>query len=842
MSRGASQAPCTHCGLPMQVPEDAGDDDPIFCCAGCEAVYHTLHSSGLQDFYDHQSSWSVDEPQPVDPDSLDADDVALFDTSTFLDEHTERLDDGTRQVSLHLQGVHCAGCVWLVERMPRLVDGVVDARLELARQRITLRWHPDQVKLSTAAHWLTQFGFQAHPIESGRVNQRYQAGQNMLVRVGICWAIAANVMLLTIAIYAGLDPVNDGALYHAVLWSTLALSAGSLVVGGSVFFRRAIANLKMRRLSMDVPISLGIAVGWGYSAFATVTGIGEVWFDSIVILIAALLTARYLQVRGNSMAADAAERLISLLPHSAHKIVDDATEIVPIETLETGDLIRVKAGDVIPADGRITDGQSQVSRAVLTGESRPESVTPGDLVEAGTTNLDSPLDLRVSATGTRTRVGRLMEWIEARDQRRAPIVQIADRLSSYFIAFVLLAAIGTAVAWAFIDPSRAVHNVVALLVIACPCALGMATPLALTVGTGRAAKRGIHIKHDDVIEALTKATDIVFDKTGTLTAGEFSVQQIRGDRKALLAACALETTSNHPIADALLNWAKNQGHHPADAQLDEVEEVPATGLKGRVDGQSIRIGRISWFDDLDEEQRRWATELARQGQTPLGVSVDGQLVTLLTVGDALRPEAADLLRDLRQRGLRIHLLSGDHRDVVHSVADALGIADERTRGAASPEEKREYLAALRLNHPDARIAMVGDGVNDAIALQDADIGIAVDGGAEASLVAADIFIVKPGVAPIAHLFKGTHHVMRVVHRNLMGSGLYNVFGISLAAMGFITPLAAAILMPISSLGVVTSSLVQRSFDKPAPTGDAQPHTTSPDRAAANPQPSPATPS
>lgn len=814
---------CDHCGLRLggqTVVDDQGDQPLRFCCVGCQAVYHALHEAGFDQFYDHRQSWSVGDARPVDEELLDADGPAALDSAEFLEDQARAHDDGTCDVDLVLEGAHCAGCVWLVERMPQHVDGVHDARLELSRGRLALRWDPERIKLSQVDSWLRRFGFQIHPRSSRQDGRRADAERSMLIRVGVCWAVAANVMLLTVAIYAGLSPTGDPGLYATVLWSTFALSLVSLAVGGTVFFRRAWGSLKARRPSMDVPISLGILVGWGHSAVATITGVGEVWFDSIVILTAALLTARYLQIRGNRLAADAADRLLSLLPTVARRLRpgpegskdNEEVEIVGVDTLSEGDRVLVRAGDVVPADGRIISGQSDLMRAVLTGESRPEKVGPGALVQAGTTNLSSPLTLLVTAVGAQTRMGQLMAWLDEGHRRRAPVVQIADRLGAVFILFVLVAAVATAMAWAIIDPSRTIGHVVALLVVACPCALGMATPLALTVGIGQAARRGIHIKHDDVIESLEKVTDIVFDKTGTLTEGRPAVAECRGDLDWARRACALEEHSNHPVARALIRWAKEEAP-PGNGQrprVRDVSEIRGAGIEGIVDDHRLAIGRLDWFAQVDDDQRQWATDCARRGLTPIGVAVDDRVCALFAVGDRLRPRAKQILDDLRARDINIHLLSGDHRHVVAAVGDELDLADDQIHGAASPEDKLRYVESLA-DDPQAVVAMVGDGVNDAAALQQAHIGIAVHGGAEASLAAADVFLVRSGVAPIAELLGGSTRIMDVVRRNLAGSGAYNIFGISLAAMGFITPLVAAILMPISSLAVVASSLLQRSF-------------------------------
>lgn len=804
---------CHHCDLRFEPGTGVSDDNGDFCCVGCHAVYHTLHEAGFENFYALRHSWS-EELHPVDADVLHKQDFDLFDSPDFLDTNAPLTQDGTRQIELHLDGVHCAGCVWLVEKMPAHLDGVRHARLELARRRITLRWDPDPINLSSIATWLTQFGFAPHPLKSDKARRRATMDKKMLVRLGICWAVAANIMLMSITLYAGLDPVTDGPLHAAVLFTLFALSTVSLIVGGSFFFRRAWLALKSRTLSMDVPIALGILVGYTHSTIMALLGSSEVWFDSIAVLTAALLSARYLQMRGNSVAADAAERLVSLLPQQARKVLSgpDLTNIrieaVPAESLKPGDRIEVRAGDIVPADGYVISGTSKISRAVLTGESRPEAIESGAFVEAGTTNLASPIYIDATAVGVNTRVGQLMQWVRNNDQHRAPIVQLADRFSKVFIAFVLLAALATAIAWASADPSRAVVNVVALLVIACPCALGMATPLALSVGIGQAARRGIHIKNDDVIEALHHLTDVVFDKTGTLTVGRPTVVDTFGNLDFLKEAAPLERFSRHPLAEAILRWAG-----PVNASLDNVEEIPGTGIRGLVNGTPITIGRLSSFDEVPDHLASLARQKASEGLTPVAVGRGSTVEALFAIGDALRPEAKSLIDNLHARGIHVHLLSGDHRAVVQATAQQLHIPADFARGEASPEQKLARIKELTAN-PDARVAMVGDGVNDAAALQAATIGIAVHGGAEASLVAADVFLVKTGIKPVQDLLVGSKHIMTVVHRNLIGSALYNLFGISLAALGCITPLAAAILMPISSLAVVTSSLIQRSFRPP----------------------------
>lgn len=842
-------ASCAHCGLPAP---QATSDEPTFCCIGCEAIYHAIHSGGFDTFYKLRDMGQATVGQRPNINSnatpgavSDSSDPAgknfiNFDSAEFLEQHSTLLADGSRSIDLHLEGVHCAGCVWLTERLPHVVPGVMDANLSLARARLQVRWNPESAQLSQIAQWLSRYGYMPHALRSDRIAGHSQAERALLMRVGASWALAGNIMILAVCMYGGLDILHDPKLATFARYISLALATVSLVYGGGVFFRRAAASLRgvlsrsegfaWSRLSMDVPIALGVFVGWAHSGWATITGQGDVWFDSIAVLIAALLTARWLQMRGRRFAGDAAERLLSLLPSTARRMLSDGSGIeeIPADKLQIGDLVEVRAGDVIPADGIITHGFSNVHRAVVTGESRPEPVTPGDPIEAGVTNLGAVLTVRVTAAGSETRVGKLMQWVEDGERRRAPIVQLADRLGGIFVLIVLIAAALTGLVWSFIDPSQAVAHVVALLVISCPCALGMATPLALTVGVGRAAKHGFFIKHDDVLQALARATHIIFDKTGTLTEGRMTVAHITGDTNAAHAAARLEAHSAHPIAAALTAWAAHSNYTPNAPQLSpatDITEVPGSGITGLIDDVQTYVGHIDWIASIQDvaqntsqdELKTWrqhVADIVSNGLTPIVVAQNNKITAAIGIGDRLRTDAPELIKTLKARGIQPALLSGDHPELVANCAKNLGIDPTLTRGGVDPEQKRLFVEEIRKNNPDAHIVMVGDGVNDATALQAADVGIAVHGGTQAALVAADIFVTRQGVAPILELIDGTHHVMRTVHRNLTGSAIYNAAGISLAALGFVAPLLGAIAMPLSSLFVIASSLAQKSFNDP----------------------------
>ena len=819
---------CAHCGLP--VGTHPVGNRPFFCCTGCQVVHDALRQAGFDSTF-YQLRDLAPNQQAARPARTDAHALWLaeLDTDAFLEAHTRLEPDATRTIELFLDGVHCAACVWLVERLPYEMEGVQSARLDLPRARLTLRFDPVAVRLSEVARWLARFGYTAYPAQQDAQHQRTDTERRLLIKLGICWALAGNVMLFAFALYAGLDLTNDPTLATAARGASFVLALIAVIYGGSEFFRRSWASLQLafrtrnvRSMHMDTPISLGILVGFGHSAWATFTGRGEVWFDSITVLIAALLTARWLQVRSRRLAGDASDHLLSLLPTMARRVrADGTTEVIRLNDVVPDDVIEVPAGEVIPVDGPIVSGTSTINNAVLTGESRPETVAVNDTVEAGATNLSRTIRVRAQAAGEDTRIGKLLTWIRSREDKQAAVVLLADRLSGYFVLAVLALAFVTALIWLTIQPSAAAQHVVALLVISCPCALGMATPLAMAVASGRAARIGIFIKSDQATQQLAAIDTIVLDKTGTVTEGQMTLVDYEGDDDALNLAATLEAESTHPIALALVQ-ARSTCSPDATAapspQLESHETVIGEGLRGRVAGYEVAVGRPAWIahltGGLPASFQHALSSYTAAGHTPVAIAVDGRCRAVLAFGDRLRPNSKMLLDRWRAEGKTLYLLSGDHPDVVHSVAQSLSIPISHAFGGVSPEEKQIFVEQLRAK---LTVAMIGDGVNDAAALQAAQVGIAVQGGSTPSLVAADVFLTREGLQPISALLNGSRRTMRVIRRNLGLSLLYNVVGASAAMLGLVTPLVAAIAMPLSSLAVVLSSILQRTFE---PTPDA----------------------
>lgn len=803
---------CSHCSLPVppdvaEAPAQLVSGQAVrFCCHGCETVYLTLHQHGLDQYY------AVAEASGAQAQRAQATGrtYAELDDPQFAAEHVRPLGNGLVRTELYLEAVHCAACVWLVERIGQAVPGVVEARLDLHRQMAELTWDPQQAKLSSIARALDGVGYPPHPLRGAAAQaKRRQEERHLLSRIGVAWAVAGNVMVMSIALYAGWFDDMDLQTTELFRWVSFLLTIPSLFWSGQVFFTGAWAALKHRYLHMDLPIAIGLSAGFVGGAINTIRGAGEVYFDSVASLIFLLLVGRWLQARQRRLAADAAELLFSLAPSQARLVqANGAIVDVPVERIARGDVVEVRAGDTIPADGVVVSGQSNLDLAVLTGESRPVPVAVGAQVHAGAVSLSGLLRVQAEATGEQTRVGQLCKAVEEAARRRAPLVAMADQVVRYFVGVVLFLAAVTAGIWAWLDPGMALDHTVALLIVTCPCALGLATPLAVHAALGRAAQRGILVKGGDALEKLAKPARVLFDKTGTLTAGKMQVTDWQGDDAVLPALVGLERQSAHPLAQAVVRrWPD-----VVAADASEVAQVQGAGMQGQVGGQVLQVGAPAWLTASgvvwSVEVDAWIAQTAALAQTPVLVALDGKLVGQLAFGDPIRPDARSAIASLRQLGCEVGILSGDHPAVVASVAAQLGLDPALCEGGATPERKLAVVEAAAKLGP---VVMVGDGVNDAAALAAATVGVSVHGGAEASLQAADVFLTTPGVSAVVELLTGARRTVQVIRRNILFSLLYNLIGIVLAMLGLLSPLVAAILMPISSLTVVSSSFRSRTF-------------------------------
>ena len=777
---------------------DPNLDAPQFCCPGCRAVYALLHQSGLDDFYAVRAQLGEDGPARA-PETPGEDAYAHYDDPAFTARFVRPVSiegDERCAVELAVDGVHCTACVWLMERLPRAVPGVTDARLDFGRRRLHLRWAPEAVSLSTIGAALHRLGYPTRPRGASADAARRRAERSDLIRLGAMLAIAGNVMLLSFALYAGEASGIEARFARFFEWLSLALTVPAVTWGALPFYRGALAGLRLRTAHIDLPISLGVLASFGASVVALLRGEGAMYFDTVTALVALLLVGRYVQARGQRAAMNRAELLSALTPPVVRRRDSGGWARVPLAALADGDRLRVETGETLPADGVVSGTHGHVDQRLLTGEARPVAVGPGDRVYAGTVCAAGPLEYTAAGVGAQSRLGALVDLLDRADAERAPIARLADRLSAIFVAAVItLAALG-GLAWAVIDPSRAFDVVVALLVVSCPCALGMATPIALAVARRRAADAGVIVRSTEAIERLARVERVCLDKTGTLTEGRMTVTTAELPARWRPMVAAVERRARHPIGRAIVAWAEGLDAPDAiDAMCDAIEaieEIPGRGIEARIAGHDIALGA-----PVDGTEA-FADALAR-GETPVEVRVDGAVVGRLTLADAPRADAAAALDRLRALDLDLTVLSGDHPGPVAALTETLGLTG---RGGLSPEDKAAAVAGA---------AMVGDGFNDAPALRAADVGLAVHGGAEVALEVADVYLTRPGVDAIADAFEGSRRALATVKRGLALSLVYNATFATLALMGWVTPLVAAILMPISSLTVLGHAVVSPSF-------------------------------
>jgi Cu2+-exporting ATPase len=774
-----------------------------------------IHGSGLDRYYRLREDAVAD----AEPARTTDRQYGELDDPVFRELYYQSADDGTVATELYLEGVHCAACVWLVEKLPQVVPGVLECRLEIRRSLVHVRWDDDRVKLSRIARSLDSLGYPPHPARDVQAREmRRREDHRFLIRIGVAAACAGNVMTLSFALYGGVFTGIEAQYSQLFRWASMVFGLVALAWPGSLFFRGAWAALRTRTAHLDLPIALGLLAGGIAGSINAVLGRGEIYFDSLTMLVFLLLVGRWIQGRQQRWASDAIELLFSLTPTSARRIEEDQVRQVPIEAIRPGDLVEVRAGESIPTDGTLAEGRTRIDESLLTGESLPTTASAGDRVHAGTLNLGSRITMRVDAVGERTRVGRLMRLVEQCSQQRAAIVEFADRVAGWFVIVVITLALLTFAGWLWWRPSQAIDHAVALLIVTCPCALGLATPLAVTVALGRAAKRGILIKGGQVLEYLARGGRLVLDKTGTLTAGRTTLVRWVGDRSVGLQVAALESHSAHPIAQALVDAFPESESSSAAAELlvQDVQQTTGGGLAGRVQGRWMVVGSPAYVRSagiaVDASLAAAETELIAEGATPVLVGVEGRCVALAGLNDPIREDVEASLRKLASRGWQPEILSGDHPDVVRSVALQLGIPAERAIGGASPELKLQTIQhAMQESGQREPVVMVGDGVNDAAALSAASVGIAVHGGAEASLAAADVYLSRPGLAPIVELTDASRNTLRTIRRSLAVSLCYNAIAATLAMAGLIGPLVAAILMPISSFTVLTLAYASRTF-------------------------------
>jgi Cu2+-exporting ATPase len=788
---------CYHCELPLPAGQrfsaSVQGEPRLFCCPGCQAVAEAIVDSGLGHYYQHRGQPGAN-PQalPVQP----LDELALYDRAEVQAPFVHT-DGALSQATLAVDGITCAACGWLIEKHLRSVPGVSEARLNLSTHQLHVSWQPDAAPLSQLLAEIRQIGYAAHPYQPDQASRQMALENRRALRqLGLAGLLWFQAMMATMATWPQFNLDLSPELHTILRWVAMLLTTPIVFYSCAPFFKGALRAVRQRHLSMDVSVSLAIGGAYLAGIWTAITGTGELYFDAVGMFALFLLGGRYLERRARERTAAATARLVTLLPASCLRLSGEGTqERVLLSDLRLGDRLMVAPGAVIPADGKVLEGRSSIDESLLTGEYLPQPRQPGDAVTAGTLNVDGPLLVGVQALGAHTRLSAIVRLMQRAQTQKPRLAEIADRAAHWFLLLSLLAAAAIGLWWWQHEPARAFWVVLAMLVATCPCALSLAAPTALTAATGSLHRLGLLLTRGHVLEGLNHIDTVIFDKTGTLTEGRLSLSSVQplGDLPAqtcLALASALETRSEHPIARAFKACAQ-----PAR----EISTHPGAGLEGWVGEHRLRIGEATFVAALC-------------GQSPpIPPSTDCQWLLLgdqqrplawFGLNDRLRSDAPALHAMCKARGLRTVLLSGDHSPVVQQVAAELGL--DEAHGGLLPEHKLAHLQALQAQ--GRRVLVVGDGVNDVPLLAAADISVAMASATDLAKTSADAVLLSNRLGSLAQAFALARRTRRVIVQNLAWAGLYNGLMLPFAALGWITPLWAALGMSLSSLAVVGNAL------------------------------------
>jgi Cu2+-exporting ATPase len=804
---------CYHCQQPLPASEvvsvQLAGRQRDFCCQGCCSVAEAIHQAGLASFYDRIIEGEQLAPPPELTDAL-----AMYDLEEVQQDFVIEQDQ-LAEVQLLVEGVHCAACVWLIEQSLKRQPAVDQARVNLSGRKLKLRWDRSRLPLSELLGLLGQLGYKAVPYDPQSAEDQYRLqNRHLLYRMGFAAFAMMNLMWISIALYSGADQGEFRSLFH---WIGLALATPTLLYSGQPFFKGAWYGLRQLRPSMDLPIAIGASITYLYSCYITLTGSysGEVYFDTVVNFLFVILVGRYLEAMSKRKALASTQRLLDLQPRVATRLTDGEQQLVSIKAIRVGDRVLVKPGERIPVDGQVLDGHSRVDEAMLTGESEPVSKTVGMAVNTGTLNGSGSLEIEVTGLLRDSALGRIIHLVEDAQCSKAPIQRLADRIVPWFVLVTISLALISFGWWFDSGFEQALMVATSVLIITCPCAFGMATPMSIAVASGLGARHGILVKNGEVLERLSGIRRFLFDKTGTLTEGRMQLveiitpeqqwqaaqeQSLTAELKALLAqVAALESRSEHPIAAAIVEQARQQGVVPGS--ISRFESLAGHGVMADCQGRQLCIGTPAWLARqgvVPNPQLAEAVErLDARGVSSVRVAIDGQERALLGLQDRLREGARELVQGLKRQGAELTLLSGDRRPSVEAVAEQLG--GMAVEAEVLPEDKDLAVAKLQRQ---GEVVMIGDGINDAPALVRADVGIALGSGTDVSIASADIVLLSSDLAKVDQAARLSQRTLRTVRQNIALSISYNSIMVPLAMMGLVTPLVAAITMPISSLLVI----------------------------------------
>jgi len=785
---------CTHCHLEFDTSVMIKDDDRYFCCSGCQGIYNLLNDEGFESFYDKSASATLAPPTHL------LDDSSGFNSQSFCDKYISEDEDGFKKVSLIIEGIHCSACVWLNEKALHKMDGVIDADINFTNNKATIVWADDVVKLSQIIDMIRSIGYNAFAYDStSQEDYANKERKSYYLRMAVAIFASMNIMWIAVAQYAGYFTGITQEVKTILNIAEWILATPVLFYSGWIFFRGAYYGLKTKTVNMDLLVATGAALTYIYSIYITIAQEGEAYFDSVSMIITFVLIGKFLEVLSKKNVADALDIIGKNIASEVKVYKNNSIILTKIDDVVVGDIIVIASGERVLLDGEIITGSGSFDESSITGESRPIAKSVGDSVISGTVSIDADIHFRVLKDFEHSTLSNLVTLLESAINKKPKIQQVANKLSEHFSTAILILSFLTFVVWWLWPHDFEVSFMVGIsvIVIACPCALALATPVATLVGLSIGAKKGILFKEAAQLETMAKVDTLVLDKTGTLTLGRPEVVKEHiyeeFDRELLYSLVSL---SNHPVSKGIMKYL-NFDRSFESKIFDRYDQFASLGIVANVNGVNLLGGNEKLLVDNGID-----FNILQSNNTLFYFVIDSKVVATYELDDILKDNAKEVIDSIKRKNIDVVILSGDNEKTAYRVAKEVGI--ETVYSGQTPQDKSKYISDL--HDKGSKVVMVGDGVNDILALARADISIVMGSGSDIAIDVGDVVLLDDSLNALLDAFKISDTTYSLIKQNLGISLVYNAITIPLAMAGFIIPLVAAISMSVSSLLVVTNSM------------------------------------
>ena len=800
-----SNIKCTHCQLEFDesvMITEENNPDVYFCCNGCQGVYHLLKEDGLDSFYEKIGNSKIAPPLQIESDS------SSFDMESFKQRYIKTTADGFSSVDLVIEGIHCAACIWLNEKVLANTEGIVDATINFTNNKAKIIWDEDTIALSKVIDTIRNIGYNAYPYD--RTQEDIKATKNKkdyFMRMAIAVFASMNIMMIDVAKYAGFFTGMKEETLHLVHIAEFIFATPVLFYSGWIFFKGAYYGLKNRIVNMDLLVSAGATLTYIYSLYVLFGGRGHSYFDSVAMIITFVLVGKYLEVIGKKNAIDTMDKIRSQVPHEATIVEDGVKKVVPLDVINVGDIIEVKRGEKATVDGILIGSTATFDESSLSGESLPVEKREGDTIYSGTINSGKVIRYTATKNYANSTLSNIVNLLEDSLASKPQIEDTTNELSKYFSITILLLSIVTFAGWYWYggDFEEALIVAISVIVIACPCALALATPIASLIGISWAAEKGLLFKEAKFIETFSKADTVVLDKTGTITEGKLDVKKVTGEISAdiLPILYALSDGSTHPVSLAIKKYLEKNFDSIETVELTNVEQIEGKGLKAYYGDRMIVAGNSRLMDELNID---FSFDTV---YTVYHFALDDKVILSFELDDNLKDGIKKLITYLSDINVNVIMATGDNDKVASRVAKSIDLKEYRAE--LSPIDKANYVKSLK--DEGKKVVMVGDGINDALALSHADVAIAMGSGADVALAVSDVVILNNSLKAIEDSFVISRRTFKFIKQNLALSLVYNVITIPIAMAGYVIPLVAALSMSLSSLLVVGNSMRIKIKDK-----------------------------